>query len=184
MKAILKYFFQGLLYTVPVVATIYVIYVGFSWLDSLLPAKYPGLGILIVLAAITVIGWLGTYIITAPVVSFGNKLLKRMPLIKVIYTSVKDLLSAFVGKQRSFTQPVFMKLYENSEIRRLGFVTDNDLSKLDDSDDLIAVYAPHSLAVSGQLYFVPKSYVTPVTAKPTDVMKYIISAGVTRVDED
>ena len=83
MKAILKYFFQGLLYTVPVVATIYVIYVGFSWLDSLLPAKYPGLGILIVLAAITVIGWLGTYIITAPVVSFGNKLLKSC----LLYTS-------------------------------------------------------------------------------------------------
>lgn len=183
MKTLIKHFFQGLLYTVPIGATLYVLYKGFLWLDGLLPTELPGLGILIILGALTFIGWIGTYVITTPVQAVGNQLLKKMPLIKVIYTSIKDLLSAFVGKEKSFTKPVFMKVYANSEVRRLGFITDDDLEKLDKSDELIAVYAPHSLAVSGQLYFVPKSYVEPVSARPTDVMKYIISAGVTRVDD-
>lgn len=167
----------------PIGATFYIIYKSFVWLDSLLPTEIPGLGILIIIGAVTLIGFIGNYLITAPVISVGNRILKKAPLIKIIYTSVKDLLTAFVGKQRSFTQPVLFKVYENSEIRRLGFVTDEDLKKLDASEDLVGVYAPHSYAFSGQLFFIPKSYIQPVPASSADVMKYIISGGVTRVEE-
>ena len=63
---------------------------------------------------------------------------------------------------------------------RVGFVTDEALRDLrSPSEELITVYVPHSLAISGQVFVVPKTYVEPLHAKSSDVMKYIIAGGVT-----
>lgn len=180
MKKGLGYFLQGLLYTLPIAATIYVVVEAIVLIDGILPVKIPGLGILILVASITFIGFIGEALISSRILKL-EKLLDRVPLIKIIYTSVKDLLSAFVGKKKRFTEPVLVKMEGNVE--RLGFVTQRDLTELGISKDKIGVYIPFSYAVTGNLIIVPKDCVSPVDGNSTDIMKFIISGGVTEIDE-
>lgn len=181
MKKFLGYFLQGLLYTLPIAATIYVVVEAIVLIDGIIPVKIPGLGLIILVIGITMIGALGNTFIVNKFFSL-EKLLDRVPLIKLIYTSVKDLIAAFVGKKKRFTEPVLVKMEGNVE--RLGFITQKDLSELGISADKIGVYIPFSYALTGNLIIVPKNCVTPVDGNSTDIMKFIISGGVTELEED
>jgi len=192
MKKLIRYFFQGILYTAPVAVTIYVIVFTFTWLDGLLrnleifnkepfsSFSFPGLGLLTILITVTLIGILGQRLITTPISAFFSRMMEKAPLIKVIYSSVKDLLSAFVGKERKFDKPVLVSLDNNGVMKRLGFITSDDLSDLGIADK-IAVYLPSSYGVLGELYIVPTDKVEIIDANSADVMKFIVSGGVTKV---
>ena len=180
MKKVLGYFLQGLLYTLPIAATIYVVYKAIVLIDGILPIKIPGLGIIILLVSVTLVGFLGGALISSRILKL-EKLLDKVPLIKIIYTSVKDLLSAFVGKKKRFTEPVLVKMEGNVE--RFGFITQKDLTDLGVSANKIGVYIPFSYAVTGNLIVVPKDCVTPIDANSADIMKFIISGGVTEIEE-
>ncbi|WP_417611190.1 DUF502 domain-containing protein [Owenweeksia hongkongensis] len=182
MKSLIKYFLQGLLYVVPITVTLYVIYEAFMMIDGLIPIQIPGLGLLIVVIFITVMGVVGRHLISDKIIDLFEGTLKRAPLINVIYTAVKDLLNAFVGDKKSFKKPVVVKLFENSEVRRLGFITNENFRDLTDSNDLITVYLPHSYNISGNVFLVPASYVEPLNVNPSDLMKYTVSGGVTEVE--
>lgn len=182
----LKYFFRGLLYAAPVTVTIYVIYELFKFFDGLIPVgiNVPGLGFLVLIVVITVLGIIGSSIILEPLKSQFNYLLDKLPLLKTIYTSVKDLLSAFVGQKKSFDKPVLVRLSSDSNLEKLGFITTDDLSKLGVSEAKLGVYMPHSYAFSGNFFIVPASQVTYVkNVNSTDFMKFIVSGGVTHLDE-
>lgn len=183
MKRLLNYFLQGLLYIVPISVTLYVVYWGFIKIDGILPFKFPGLGLIVIFLIITIIGYVGNVVIKSPFNSFFQKMLEKAPLLKTIYTSVKDLMKAFVGKKRGFTEPVLVKLYENSTIERIGFVTNKDLKALNQSGEKILVYLPHSYAFSGQLFVVDKSYVRKIDASSAEIMKLIVSGGVTEMED-
>jgi len=186
---ILNYFLQGLLYIGPLVVTIYAIYTIFLWIDGLLDktieeflgVDIPGIGFLSVLVIILFVGFLGSSFLFKPIAAWFDRQISRAPLIKIIYTSVKDLLSAFVGQKRRFNKPVLVKVSVDGALEKIGFVTNEDLSELGIKEKKIAVYLPHSYAWSGNLFIVPAENVTPIDASATDVMKYIISAGVTKV---
>ncbi len=192
MKKVARYFFQGLLYIVPLAVTIYVLVFAFIWLDSLLrdleifqhepyaQFNFPGLGLLVILVVVTLIGFAGQRLITAPLSHSFDTMLKRAPLIKVIYTSVKDLLSAFVGKERKFEKPVLVSLDNAGILQRFGFITAADLEDLGVKDK-IAVYLPSSYGILGELYVVPTDKVKLIDAHPADVMKFIVSGGVAKV---
>lgn len=185
LKRLSKYFVNGLIYIVPIALTFYLLYEVFVFIDEILPFNLPpGFGLIIMLVLITLIGYLGTTLITDRIKNYLEKIIKRAPLINVIYGSIKDLITAFVGQKKSFSKPVMVKLYENSKISRVGFVTDEDLSELNIKDDLVAVYIPHSYNISGNLFLVPKSYVTPVDVKSAELMKYAVSGGVVRIGEE
>ncbi|MBL1231993.1 MAG: hypothetical protein CMD31_00240 [Flavobacteriales bacterium] len=184
-KIFLKYFFRGLLYTVPITLTIYIIYELFIFLDGLIPVKFkiPGLGFLFLIGLITLLGFIGSSIIIEPLKAQFNQLLDKAPLLKTIYSSVKDLLSAFVGSKKSFDKPVLVKLNKDSNLEKLGFITAEDLTKIGISDDRIGVYLPHSYNFSGNFFIVPASQVTAVKdVKSADFMKFIVSGGVTQLD--
>ena len=182
MKKFINYFLQGLLYIVPIVVTLYVVYWTFQKIDGILPFQFPGLGLIIIIALITFIGFVGSAIIASPINAFFQRLLKRAPLLQTIYSSVKDLMSTFVGKKRGFSQPVLIKLYENSTIERIGFITNEDLSTLQIKEGKVLVYLPHSYAFSGQLFVVDRNYITPVDSSSSEIMKLIISGGVTEIE--
>tara|TARA_B110000444_G_C18383306_1_gene385875 strand:- start:27 stop:578 length:552 start_codon:yes stop_codon:yes gene_type:complete len=182
MKKFINYFLQGLLYIVPLTVTIYVVVWTFKKIDGILPFQFPGLGLIIIIALITIIGFVGSAIIASPINSFFQNLLKRAPLLKTIYSSVKDLMNTFVGKKKGFSQPVLIKLYEKSTIERIGFITNKDLSTIGIKGQKVLVYLPHSYAFSGQLFVVDSSYITPVDASSSEIMKLIVSGGVTEID--
>jgi len=190
VKVFVNYFFKGLLFLAPIAITIWAILELFYLIDGLLQGfiddyigmHIPGLGLLILMLLITFIGFIGSTILFRPFVTYFDKLMARAPLIKIIYTAVKDLVSAFVGQKKRFTEPVLVQLDSASNIEKLGFITNKDLSVIGISNEKVAVYLPHSYAWSGNLIIVSAIYVKPIQASSTEVMKFIISAGVTNIE--
>ncbi|MCD4832906.1 MAG: DUF502 domain-containing protein [Bacteroidales bacterium] len=192
MKRLLGYFFQGLLYIAPLGITLYVLYKVFIYLDSLFnPVLYkylqiniPGLSLIIVFLLVALLGFLGQTIIARPIKRILNHFINKAPLVKVIYLSIRDLLSAFVGKEKKFNQPVLVKVNPVSELEKLGFITQSDVSKLGVEGDKVAVYFPHSYNFSGELFIVPAENVKKLNAPPADIMKFIVSGGITNYDNE
>ena len=182
MKKIINYFLQGLLYIVPITVTLYVVVWTFQKIDGILPFQFPGLGLIIIISLITIIGFLGSSVITSPINAYFQNLLKRAPLLKTIYSSVKDLMNTFVGNKKGFSEPVLVKVYENSTIERIGFITNEDVESLNIAKGKILVYMPHSYAISGQLFVVEKKNVSPIDKSSAENMKLIVSGGVTEID--
>ena len=183
MNNIKNYFLQGLLYLIPISVTIYIVYWTFIQIDSILPFNFPGLGLIVIISLITLIGYLGSVIIASPINAFFQRILNRAPLLKTIYTSVKDMMNTFVGKKKGFSEPVLVKVYENSTIERIGFVTNEDVESLNIKKGKVLVYMPHSYAISGQLFVVDKKDVTPIDKSSGEIMKLIISGGVTEMQD-
>jgi uncharacterized membrane protein len=183
MKNIINYFLQGLLYIVPISATIYIVYWIFSKIDGILPFNFPGLGLIVIILLITAVGYIGSAVIASPLNAFFQRILNRAPLLKTIYTSVKDMMNTFVGKKKGFSEPVLVKLYENSTIERIGFITNEDVEGLNIKAGKVLVYMPHSYAISGQLFVVEKKNITHIDKSSSDIMKLIISGGVTEIEE-
>lgn len=193
MKKLANYFFQGLLLVVPAAVTFYVVYLAVIWMDNLVPLRIPiavpwtddfaipGTGILIILSVITLLGYIGTRFVRNPFFLMFEALMERTPLLKVIYSSVKDLIEAFVGEKKRFTQPVLVTVNKNPEVQRIGFITENDLSELGLGQDKMAVYLPFSYGFNGQLMIVDSENVRKLDASGTEMMKFVISGGVTDI---
>jgi uncharacterized membrane protein len=187
MKKFFKYFFQGLIFIAPLGLTIYIIYFLFNFLDGIIQQyielwfkiKIPGLGLLALFLLISFVGFLGQSIIFRPVRKLMGALIEKTPVLKVIYSSIRDLLNAFVGKEKKFNQPVLVKVNTISELEKVGFLTQEDLSDLGIKDK-VAVYFPHSYNFSGELFIVPTELVKPFDMSPADAMKFIVSGGVAR----
>lgn len=189
MNRLIRYFFQGLLLISPLAITIYAIWVSFVFVDGLLIQyltdligfKIPGLGLLIILTFITLIGVIGSSILLKPILNSLDKIISQAPLVKIIYTSIKDFMSAFVGKDKKFTEPVLVKFDKNIDLERLGFITQHDLSGLGIEANKVAVYLPHSYTFSGNLVIIPVENIKVLNANSTEVMKFIVTAGVTAI---
>ena len=182
MKKLINYFFQGLLFVVPVAATIYVLYGLIHWIDNLLPflsnLNIPGLGIVAIFIFVSVAGYIGSRFVRNPFFLYMEHLMERAPLVKLIYTSVKDLIAAFVGEKKSFNQPVAVKLEENSDTERIGFITQNDVKHLGLGSEKVAVYLPFSYSFMGELVIVPRENVRKLDSSGPDMIKFVISGGV------
>ena len=194
MKKIVKYFLRGLLYTVPLAVTGAFAIWAFNKIEAIIPTLmprmmnempvvFPGIGIILIFLIIVCIGFIGSLIIKTPINSFFRKLLKKAPILETIYSSVKDIMNTFVGKKKGFDHPVLIKIYENSTIERIGFITQDDLSSLNIKKGKVLVYLPHSYAFSGQLFVVDKEYITQIDSSSAEIMKLIVSGGVTQVNK-
>ncbi len=179
MRKLVSYFLQGLLLVVPVALTMFIVYKMFVVVDELLPYHpFPGSGVIILLVVITFIGVLGNTLIARQLNEWFHAVLKRLPLLRTIYTAIKDLLSAFVGEKRKFNHPVLVKLNRGSNIQKLGFITQENLTTLNMGEEKVAVYLPHSYAFSGNLFIVDRENITLIDASSAEVMKFIVSGGV------
>ncbi|MEY4330936.1 MAG: hypothetical protein RL609_1684 [Bacteroidota bacterium] len=186
LRKLIQYILNGLLLTLPMVITGYVIYRLFMGLDSLLPIehRYPGMGILMLITFLAVLGYLGAKFINDTIRGWFNRLLDRIPLIKTIYKSITDLLGAFVGQKKAFNQPVLVKISEETDIEVIGFVTDEDLKELGNIQNKVGVYFPMSYSFAGHLMIVPAKNVKPIDKNAVDVMKYIVSGGVVDIEHN
>jgi uncharacterized membrane protein len=181
-RRLLNYFLRGLLILVPLALTIYIIVVALQWIDGLIPVKVPGLGLLIVASTILLFGYLASSFIAKPIFEMMEEVLLSVPLISLIYSSIKDLLAAFVGDKKKFNQPVLVKMDPAHGIHKMGFITQRDLSTIG-LRELVAVYLPHSYNFSGNFYLVPRENVTILHLPGADVMKFIVSGGVSGLPE-
>lgn len=178
MKRLLGYFLRGLVVLAPLAVTAYVCVLVFRTIDGWLGLPVPGAGFVATIAVVTLVGFLASSLLArtlAGLLGVIERALTRLPFVRLLYTSTKDLLNAFVGERRRFDRPVALAL--GGEVRALGFVTSPDLARLG-LPGMVAVYLPQSYNFAGNLVVVPASHVTPIAADSADVMAFVVSGGV------
>ena len=188
-RALLNYLIKGLLIVVPIALSIFIVVWAVTTVDSWLNINnifgvnpltgenrnIPGLGLVLVIFIILFAGIIVTNFVTEPMYNWFQRTMNRLPLLNFIFSSIKDLTEAFVGDEKKFNHPVLVEA--ESGIKRIGFLTQNDLSKLDLPGDAI-VYFPFSYSFAGQVYVVSKEKITPLKMSAADAMKLVVSGGV------
>ncbi len=189
MKNLTRYFLQGLLYIAPISITFYIIYKIIQYTDGPIREyvskwigfQIPGLGIIVILIFLTALGYVGQSIIATPFKKIFNTLLHQIPILEWIYTAIKDFLSAIVSQDKKFNKPVLVKFSHLNNLEKIGFITDEDLSVFKIKDK-VTVYFPHSYNFSGEMYIVPKDNITPLNIPTHQVMKYVVTSGVAKIE--
>ena len=176
---VLGFFIKGLLLIAPIFLTFYSIYGFFNWLDAKFYFYFPGAGILTVIISIIAFGFIGSTFIFQPIVRIFEEAIAHIPLVKFIYFSAKDLISAFVGDNKKFSQPVLIKINEQTGISKMGFITQQELDSFG-VFGVISVYCPHSYAFSGEMYVISKDKVQILNISTSEAMKFIVSGGVSK----
>lgn len=192
-RALLNYFFKGLIVVVPIGAAAFLIFWAVSSVDSALnlsdvlwtdskgkPMHIPGLGILNVFVVIMFAGILVTNVITDPIRRWFKRWINRLPFFNFLYSSIKDLTEAFVGDEKKFNEAVIVEVNEFG-LKKIGFLVQKDLTKLNLPGE-VAVYFPYSYSFAGQVVIVAASKVKPIDKNAADMMKFVISGGVSGLD--
>ena len=198
-KKTLQYFLQGLAVLAPIGITLWVVLSLFNFVDDILPnivhsvfplllpkdgegnlKKIPGLGFIVVIVIVLIVGRVSSSLIFSKLVSILDNLIEKTPGIKFIYSSVKDFCEAIAGNKKKFDKAVLVNV-DSTDVWRIGFLTRKEAADFNMKDHVV-VYVPHSYAISGITYIVPKEKVKLLTniAAP-DAMKFVISGGVTDV---
>jgi uncharacterized membrane protein len=184
MKKFVTYFFKGILILVPIVLTIYIVVIVFQLTDSILGRYFvalginiPGLGLLTTIVLIILVGFLGTQVASGRIFNYIDGLFGKLPLIKIIYNTIKDIMNALLGRKSSFAKVVMIDLPGGNDIKILGFITKEDL-EIFGLKDHIAVYILQSMQWAGFTLLVPRSQVQELDVKPDEALKFIVSAGI------
>jgi uncharacterized membrane protein len=181
MKRLVYYFLQGLIFLVPIVFTLWAVGSAFlaidRWIGRLIGAPIFGVGFAAMLVGVTVLGFLASNFLTRRLLGVFEQLLDRLPLLKLLHSSIKDLMSAFVGEKRKFNKPVLVDMSGEGRLKVVGFVTRDSMESFGRPDD-VAVYFPQSYNFAGNVVLFPKDRVTPVRAEARAVMQFIVSGGV------
>lgn len=178
---LISYFVKGLILVLPIAICALLLTNIVQWVDDLVNIGFPGSGLIVVLAGITFIGFLLSGLLGSIVFNLMDEVLSRIPFIKIIYTSVKDLIEAFVGEKKKFSEPVLVQISEFTQ--SIGFVTRHELSFLE-LPGKTAVYFPYSYSLTGRVLLVDKANIKPIHANATEVMKFVVSGGVTGFHQD
>ena len=184
----LKNFFQGLLIIGPIGLTIFVIWYVISSVDNIIPSvakQIPGLVFVSTIIVTALLGYLGNkFVVGRFFVDAIDRILERTPGIKHIYSPTKDVMSSFVGDKKKFSDPVWVKTNENPEIWRIGFLTQKDMSDVH-KHDFVAVYLPHSYAISGWVIITAEKNIKPVVGMTAaTAKKFAVSGGVAGFHSD
>ena len=176
MSNLLNNFLRGLLLLVPMAAAIYVVVYLYNFLDNLIPVvkNIPGLSFVLVVLFITMVGSFARRYNTGMINWFEN-VIKDIPLLNLVYSSIKDLMTSFMGEKKKFNKPVLVKV--ESSLYKPGFVTSNDLKEIG-LPGKVSVYLPHSYNFSGNVFITDKKNVIPLKNSSSEVMKYIVSGGI------
>jgi uncharacterized membrane protein len=175
LKRMIAYFLRGCLVTAPLGLTIYIVFLVLSAVDQLLPFRIPGVGLLVTVMLITLVGVLTSNVVGRSLLDVAESVLRKLPLVKLVYTSIKDLVSAFVGDKKRFDIPAAVTLAGG--VRMLGFVTRDGLSQIG-MPDHVAVYIPQSYNFAGYLLLAPRSQVEALDLSASEVMTFVVSGGV------
>lgn len=199
-RTILKnYFLTGLLVILPIFITGYVIWFLIKAMDTFLkyiPAKYlpetyiniyvPGLGLILVVVLILVVGVLTRNIAGRKVLQFWDNLVDRIPLARILYSSVKQLLQAFFFQNSDAFQRVALVEYPRRGIYVLGFITGECRGEAQEkiNQKMINVFIPTTPnPTSGFYILVPEGDLTVLDMSVEDAFKLLISGGLVSPNE-
>lgn len=178
MTRLLNYFFRGLIVLAPAVVTVYVFWLVITTLDNWIGLRIPGAGLAIAIVLITMFGFLASTVLARWFVRMMDTMFNRLPLVRLVYSSTKDLLAAFVGEKRRFDRPVVVTTSADGVEKALGFVTQQTMERFGLADH-VAVYMPFSYALTGAVRIYPAGNVKPLATDSAELMAFIVSGGVT-----
>lgn len=188
-SSLLSYFLQGLFLFSPIALTVYSIYWVFKqvdgWLNISIPGigSIPGSGIIILVIIILIVGFLGSTIVFEALWKLLDSFLYKFPLTKFLYPALKDIFGAVMGKEKKLNKPVLFRISKDSDLERIGFITEADLSKLGIGLEKVAVYAPHSYNFSGNVYIVPVENVKMLNVDASEAMKFVVAGGMVKIKD-
>jgi len=182
MKKITGYFLKGLLIFVPVAATIGLVGWAMGFIDDLMPFKIPGMGLAVIVGLIFLTGFLASNYVGSKCFALIDKLFNRMPIVKLLYSALKDMIEAFAGDRKSFDKPVLVELIENGP-KAMGFITRENADFLG-IEGHVAVYMPQSYNFAGQVLIFPASRITPIEIDSAEIMATIVSGAVSGANGD
>lgn len=197
MTRLRNYFLTGFVVCAPLVLTIYIVWSFVGWVDSwvkpYIPTNYnpdtylsvriPGFGLIVALVLITLIGFLTANFIGRAIVSFGERLLTRTPLVRGLYKALKQLFETALSDKNEMFRTVGMVEYPRKGVWSIVFVAGDKRSEINEKldqegDPLMAVFMPCTPnPTTGFLMYVPKSEVVLLDMSIEDGAKLIVSAG-------
>ena len=193
-----NYFFTGLVICAPLAITAYLTWTLVQWIDGwvkpylpdvynpdlYLPFSIPGFGVLVALIVITMIGFLTANLIGRSIISYGEYLLSRMPVVRNIYSALKQIFETVFREGSDSFQSVVLVEYPRKGIWALAFVATDTLGEVQHHLDIpaggqtISVFLPTTPnPTSGFLLFVPVEDVLPLDMSVEEAAKLVISAG-------
>ena len=189
------YFFAGVLIVAPISITFYLAWLFIKYVDSkvtpLIPAAYnpenylpfavPGLGLVILVVGLTLVGALTAGFMGRLWVRFSEQLLARMPVIRNIYSAVKQIFETILADQSVAFREAVLVEYPRRGVWTIGFITGRTKGEVQNltADECINVYVPTTPnPTSGFLLFVPKQDLVPLTMSVQEAIKMVISTGI------
>jgi uncharacterized membrane protein len=195
MRKAASIFLAGLLAVLPILVTFSLVMWLIGWTESMLggvlsvvlsgQSYQPGMGLFFAILIIFVVGLGMQGLVARQVFLWIDQTLNRIPLIKTIYSAVRDLTDLVSPKQGGQKLGrVVMLQWADQPIRLIGFVTVENLSRFDIAadQDCVAVYLPMSYQIGGYTLLVPRKFLTPLDMTVEDAMRFVITAGVSRSD--
>lgn len=170
----------------PIGVTAWAIYWLFDRVDSILRpyVNIPGLGFVIILVFIILVGWVSTRFFVGSLIDLFDRWMDRTPVIKFIYTSTKDFFEAFGGEKKKFSHPILASVFAE-DVWVVGFLTDEELEKLDMGAEMVSIYIPQAYHWAGQLYVLPRNKIKKIEKlAPGEAMKYAVTGGVVDLEDD
>ena len=197
MNALGKLFLKGLAVVIPVALTLAILWWIATSAEKLmgtvlkftLPDGWyiPGMGLVSGLALIALIGLLSHVLIFQKLFNLGETIFHRLPLVKTIYTAIKDFIGYLNPDKDNQMSKVVMVQLPGQEFQLIGFVTReqfDDLPFTPAAEDPVAVYMPMSYQVGGYTAFLPRKCLTPLDISFEHAMKLVLTGSVTKKRED
>ncbi|HEX2116733.1 MAG TPA: DUF502 domain-containing protein [Alphaproteobacteria bacterium] len=189
------YLFAGILLTAPIAITLYIAWISIGFVDQtvarLLPPAYnpntylpfsiPGLGLLLVLAALIVVGWLAAGMLGRLFVRLSEGVLNRMPIVRSVYGAVKQIFETILAERANAFSKVVLIQFPRPGMWRIGFVTGLIPGNVQDVAEggVLNVFVPNSPNVTaGFLVLVPPKEIVTVDLTPEEALKLIVSGGI------
>jgi len=183
MARLSRYFLNGVIVLVPIAITSFVVTQVFTMTDSLvgkyLPVQFPGLPLIVMAASIILIGWLSSYWFGRRILLWTERLLARIPLVKFIYNSVKQVSTAMLESKSLLKQAVLVP-YPHSGVYALGFITGELSAYLASKfpEEHVCIFIPFSLNLTaGVNILVPQKDVIMLDVTSESVLQYVLTAG-------
>jgi uncharacterized membrane protein len=183
-----QYFFRGLITFLPLAITVYVLVIFITWtertaMQMLRPLTgdfyLPGLGIALGALVILALGMLMSMHITGKLLSYVELPFTNLPVVKSIYSSLKNFADYFAPHEQDAQQVVLLKMPGHA-LSTVGLVTRQNMKGLPkglaELDDQVAVYLPMGYMIGGYTVFVPRSWTTPVDMSVEEAMRMALIA--------
>ncbi len=190
-------FLAGVALVLPFVVTAWLIWLVVTFIDTrvepLVPpgfdflTRFPGGGLLLAVAALTIVGALAGNLVGRWIVSTADSGIANLPLVRTIYGGAKQVFKQVAAPERTSFQQAVLVEFPQPGSYAIGFITNENTAEVahDIGVDLVAVYVPQApIPTSGLLLYLPRSTLRLLAIPPDEALKRVISLGIIRKEDD